>query len=163
MRHRLLTAAAVTLTLIIGIVMTGGTAGAVDDIVVSIDSVAFGDEGDRIPISEQAVPAELVGATCTGDLTVTNNESAHNGNNLIITTGGVETPVPDVEAEENLTLEISGSIVLGDTLTVEMELGPGGVTSGGLTLTLDCTPVTTTTLPEAQPEQPIEAQPDFTG
>jgi hypothetical protein len=149
-------------------------ASAVDDIVIPIDTIVRGDEGDVEVVATVAVDPELVGDTCSAELTDSNNESTHPNNDLIVTSGSWNETIPDVESEANSTQVVAGEIILGETVVVEVRLGPDGVFSGGLTLTFDCedvipaTTVAPTTEPPAQlPQSEVvaatAAQPTFTG
>ena len=149
-------------------------ASAIDDIVIPIDTVVRGAEGDVIEVASVAVDPDLVGATCAAELTDSNNESTHPNNDLIIDTGAETFEALDVETEANSTEIVDGDAVLGETVVVSIRLGPDGVSSGGLTLTFDCeeqlpaTTVAPTTEPPAQlPQSEVvaatAAQPTFTG
>jgi hypothetical protein len=149
-------------------------AGAIDDIVVPIETVVRGAEGDVVQVSSVPVPEELVGDTCSARLVDANNSSTHPNNDLIFTSGSWTATVEDVESEADSSTEIEGSITLGETIVVEVRLGADGVFSGGLTLNLDCedvipaTTVAPTTEPPAQlPQSEVvaatAAQPTFTG
>ena len=129
------------------------------DISINTGGVVFDDPGTIVPIASQAVPAELVGDTCTGTVTAGNNASTHPNNDLLITTGGQTYVIPDVEAGANDVSTTTGTAVLGDTIVVELRLGEDGASSGGLLLTIDCTD----TPPDAGAEPPTPAEPDFTG
>ncbi len=135
------------------------TAGA-QDITIDTGGVAYGSEGDRILIAEQDVDAALVGQVCDVTVTAANNDSAHPDNNIIITTAGASYLVPDVEASAGDVSTVAGSGVIGDSLRVELEFGPDGVTSGGLILTFDCAEPE---LPETTPDEPTPEEPSFTG
>lgn len=132
-------------------------ASADGQVVVSTGGFSTGNEaGSRLEVYNQAVDPEIVGNTCTGTLDTGNNVSVHPGNAVVITTNGVEYVVPGVEEGEFQTVSVDGTITIGDTLLVEVQFGPDGATSGGLTLTLNC-------VAAAQPEPPTESEPDFTG
>lgn len=159
-------------------VLAAGPASAIDDIIIPIDSVAFGDEGEIVEVASVTVEPELVGSTCSLELEADNNGSVHPGNDLIVTTGGQSGTIPDVESEPGQVTVVDGDVVLGETVVIELQFGPDGVTSGGLILTFDCEaqPVpTTTTAPPSTTEPPsttlpptgvdpaVEGQPTFTG
>jgi len=159
------------------LVLAAGPASAIDDIVIPIDSVAFGTEGEIIEVASVAVEPDLVGSTCSLELEADNNGSVHPGNDLIVTTGGESGTIPDVESAPGQVTIVDADVVLGDTVLVELQFGPDGVTSGGLILTFDCEaqPVPTTTAPPSTTEPPsttlpptgvdpaVQGQPTFTG
>lgn len=170
---------AATVTAIVAAVaiLAAGPASAIDDVVIPIDSVAFGDEGEIIEVASVTVEPELVGSTCSLELEADNNGSVHPDNDLIVTTGGQSGTIPDVESEPGQVTIVDEDVVLGETVVVELQFGPDGVTSGGLILTFDCEaqPVPTTTAPPTTTEPPtttlpptgvdpaVEGQPTFTG
>lgn len=120
-------------------------------IEISIDGVARGDAGEVVEVATETVDPDLVGAECAGTLTILNNESVHDGNALIVTTGGVEQVIPDVEAQPEGTIALTESLTLGDTITVDLRFGPDGVSSGGLVLSLVCSQVAVTTTTASAP------------
>jgi len=115
-------------------------AGAQDDsFTIVLEGIITGQaEGDIVEVANQAVAAELVGATCTVTGATENNGSVHPGNNLIVTTGGTTANLPGVEEVPGQVVNGSGSLVLGTDVVVSLEFGPNGNTSGGVTLTFDC-------------------------
>jgi hypothetical protein len=156
--------------LALGLFSFASPASAIDDIVISIDNIVEGEEGDVIQVASETVDPELVGATCAAELTDTNNESTHPNNDLIITSGEWTATVEDVETEANSSTTIPGEITLGETVVVEIRLGPDGVSSGGFALTFDCeqevAPATTeppAQLPQSEVVAATAAQPTFTG
>jgi len=118
-------------------------AGAQDDsFSITLEGIITGQaEGDVVQLVDQPVPAGLVGATCTVSGATENNGSVHPGNNLIIATGGASTTVPGVEEVPGQVVAGSGPAVLGTDVVISLEFGPGGNTSGGVTLTFDCAAV----------------------
>lgn len=139
-----------------------------NDIVISIDGATGGAEGDVILLNETPVPDEFVGATCEATLRAENNSSVHPNNDLIISGGENTVRLENVEDAPGNVVSGSGPAILGDTIRVEMQLGPDGRTSGGFTLEFDCEPLappttvppeTTTTVP---PETTTPAPPETT-
>lgn len=114
-------------------------------IIIEVEGVARGNEGDVVQVAEEPVPAPLIGALCTGTVATENNSSVHPNNTLIIETGGLSAEIPNVEEDPGEVQVIDGTIVIGDTITVSMRFGPDGVTSGGFLITLICAQQTTTT------------------
>ena len=118
-------------------------AGAQDEILsIEIEGIITGQaEGDIVEVASTAVPASLVGSSCTVTGASQNNGSVHPGNNLIIASGGASTTVPGVEEVPGQVVAGSGPLVVGSNVTVSVEFGPSGSTSGGVTLTFDCAAV----------------------
>jgi hypothetical protein len=118
-------------------------AGAQDDTFsITLEGIITGQaEGDIVELVDQPVPAALVGASCIVSGATENNGSVHPGNNLIIATGGASTTVPGVEEVPGQVVAGSGPAVLGTDVVISLEFGPGGNTSGGVTLTFDCAAV----------------------
>ncbi len=121
-------------------------------ITIELDGVLTGfNEGDVEPLVSEPVDPALVGATCDGVLTTDNNGSVHPGNTLIITTGGETVEIPNVEDEPGQTLEFPGEgVVVGETIDISIRFGRNGITSGGLTLILDCVQPQQTTTTSAE-------------
>ena len=136
-------------------VFGGGVAGA-QDIVIDTGGFAAGDPGTRILIANETVDPALVGGSCSGTVTAENNASEHPNTDLVLGTGGEEFVISDVEAGANDVSTTTGDFVIGESLTVELEFGENGLTSGGLTLTITCT------APAAEVTPPVEAEPAFT-
>jgi hypothetical protein len=114
-------------------------------IEIAIDGVVTGAEGEVVEVASQPIDADLVGAECSGTLTIANNDSVHPNNDLILTSGDDEEVITDVESEPEGTLTLDETLTLGETLTISLRLGPEGVSSGGLTLILTCAQVEETT------------------
>ena len=146
------------------VVFTIPTGASADgEINVEIDGISTGNaEGSRITVYEEAVAPEIVGNECTGTLSTGNNDSVHPGNAVVVTTNGVEYVASGVEDGAFETLTLAESFVIGDTLLVEVQFGPDGTTSGGLSLNLTCVDVEVE-IPPTEPEPPTESEPDFTG
>ena len=135
-------------------------------ITIEIEGVARGDEGEEVVLAERAVDPADVGATCSGTLTTENNSSVHPDNTLVITTGDTRAEIPNVEEFPGEMLVIEGTLVLGDSVVVSMIFGPNGVTSGGMTLVLECmqqeTTTTTTTTTTVAPTTTTTVAPTTT-
>ncbi len=165
-----------TVAAVFALVLATMNAGAADISLNTGGASLNNNEGDVLDVASADVPAENVGELCGGTVVATNNNSVHPGNTLIISSGGQTLEIPDVEdGAGQVTIE-QGAVVLGDTVTVQLRLGPKGITSGGIEINLTCidqelpvvttsttAPETTTTLPPtAKPEaKPVE--PDYTG
>ncbi len=122
-------------------------AGATDDLVIPVDSVVRGDPGDVIGVADLPVEADLVGASCDIDLVWENNSSTHPDTDLIVTTDGVVTTIADVETTPEGVVASGATVIIGETVKVEIRLGAHGVSSGGLTMNFACVKdVTATTV-----------------
>lgn len=125
--------------LVVGVLAAAVPAGAqATEIVIELDGVERGDEGEVIELVNRPVEADLVGAECSVSGRTENNESVHPGNDLIIQTGDSTTEVPDVEAQEFEVIQGTGSVTLGESIAVSLRFGPDGVTSGGIFLDFVC-------------------------
>ena len=109
-----------------------------DLIEIPINTVERGDAGSVEVLASADVPPVLVGRSCTVTGVAENQGSVHPGNDLIISSGGSEVVLEDVEAGEFLVIEASGELVLGFTVVVSLRFGEDEVFSGGLTVTIDC-------------------------
>ncbi|MDH5294666.1 MAG: hypothetical protein OEW91_13360 [Acidimicrobiia bacterium] len=127
---------------------------AMEPLVIPVDTVVRGAEGEVHRLAEIPTGSE---AGCVADVHAmsANNESVHVGNDLIVSSGGASVIIPDVESAPGATIEADGTLTLGESITVDVRLGPadpgrpGSVFSGGVTVTIKCRPVETTTTTEA--------------
>lgn len=141
--------AAFTLTVV---TVTGAV--AAPTIVIPIDTVVYAQPGSITRLAEADVPSELVGFTCEGFATAENQDSVHPNNDLILTSGGTTAILDNVEETPFEVTVATGTLLLGDTITVDLRMGGDGVFSGGMEILIDtnCTaPTTTTTM---APEEP---------
>jgi hypothetical protein len=137
--------------------------------------VIIGPEGTIAPLgvieAETRFP-ELVGRGCTADAEVLNNESQHPGTDVLITNGEQVIVIEDVEREADEQIDRPGlALVLARRVDVAVRLGPDGVFSGGLTVTITCpdeppptttttaAPTTTTAPPAPPPTKPAKPVP----
>ncbi len=123
-----------------------------DTIEIFVDGIVSGDPGEVIHLETVTVPEGMAGRTCTGVAESQNNESQHVDNDFILSSGATTAEIPNWEAVPLATTPMSGTLVLGPTVTVDLRLGPSGVSSGGVLIILTCAPpvppeTTTTTAP----------------
>ena len=123
-----------------------------DTIEILVDGIARGDEGEVIHLLTVTVPEGMVGRACTGSAESQNNESQHIDNDFILSSGATTAEIPNWEAVPLATTAMSGTLVLGPTVNVDLRLGPSEVSSGGVLIILSCAPpappeTTTTTGP----------------
>jgi hypothetical protein len=122
-------------------------------IVIEISGVNRGDEGDILRVASVDVDPGMIGWLCSGTAQTENNASEHPDNDFILTSGSSTTEILDWEAEAGEITNTSGTLVLGESITVDLRLGPRGVSSGGVRIVLTCNPppppetTTTTTSP----------------
>ena len=132
-------------------------------IEIFVDGVVRGQPGDVVrvyPIAPEtgAVPENLIGATCSGTASTANNASAHDDNDFHLTSGTSTASIFDWEAVPGATTSMSGTLVLGPTITIDLELG-SPTSSGGVLVVLTCaqpppeetTTTTTTTVTTPPP------------
>lgn len=144
---------------LLGAVMVAAPAMAqTETIIIEIDGTTRGAEGSITTIAELAVDPAMVGTACTGTTQTSNNASEHPNNDFILSSGTSTAVFLDWEREAGAVVTTSMTLVLGDTITVELRLGPAEVSSGMVVITLTCaqsepppttttTTTTTTTLP----------------
>ena len=143
-----------------------------ETIVIEVAGINRGDEGDIIRVASVEVDPGMVGWLCTATAQTGNNASEHPDNDFILTSGGSSTEILDWEAVAGEITHSSGTLVLGESITVDLRLGPRGVSSGGVSIVLTCSPppppetTTTTTVPETTtttvPETTTTAPPQTT-
>lgn len=131
------------------------------------ESFAQGPVGSIQPLVTQAVPEDLVGESCSLTVEVKNNESVHPGNNLIIASGESKVTVKGVEDTAGATVTGSGTLKLGKSIDVSLEMGEHGQSSLGSNVTVTCEPVvtttTSTTLPPPPPPTTVPSVPPYAG
>ena len=110
-------------------------------ILISIGGIVRGDEGEIFEVAVQDVDPGLVGARCTaGTAQTEEGGSEHPNNDFIISSAGTSAEIKDFESVSGAVVAMSGAITLGESITVSLRLGPDRVSSGGLLITLTCTP-----------------------
>ncbi len=135
------------------------------DLTLPTDTVIYADEGSLIELGRVPVDTSQAGPLCTWEASVTNQNSTHPGNDVIVRSGDSELLLADVEATEGKVTTNSGSVYLADEVVVTLRMGPDGVFSGGLDLTIrydTCThpeATTTTELVEIEPAGPTTELP----
>ncbi|MGH9227687.1 MAG: LPXTG cell wall anchor domain-containing protein [Acidimicrobiales bacterium] len=127
-------------------------------IEIPLNTVVRGAAGSEHLLETEAIAPEDVGRECTVAAEGANNSSIHPNTDLLVRSGGSEVVVPDVERAANVRTDAAETIVLGTDVSVSVRLGPDGVFSGGLVVTIECeepppttttsTTTTTTTVPE---------------
>ncbi len=101
-------------------------------IVIEVDGIVRGDPGEIFQVAFVNVDPGMVGWLCTGTAQTANNASAHPNNAFILASGGASIEIPDWEAAPGETVSMSGTLVLGESTTVDLRLGDDGISSGGV-------------------------------
>jgi hypothetical protein len=131
------------------------------DIVIEVETVAHSSG----VLTTEAVPSELMGATCQVTATAENQSSVHPDSNLIITSGSDSITLLDVERAPGAVTTASETLTLSSEITVSLEIGPDGIFSGGITVVAACdsapspspSPTTTETPSPTPSEAPTES------
>lgn len=137
-------------------------AAASELISIPVDRVVRGDPGEEILVASAEVPEELQGLGCEMFGETNNQESVHEGNDLIIRFDGQTRVVPNFEDERNIRYEFREIAALAARIDVYVRLGPDGVSSGGFLISIECdrepppttTPTTTTVEPPTTTAEP---------
>ncbi len=124
------------------------------DLSLPTDTVIRGEAGSLIELGRVAVAQDLAGPLCTWEASVTNQESSHPGNDILVVSGDTTLTLTGVEDEAGKVTTNRGSVYLASEVVVLLRMGPDEVFSGGLDLTIrydQCGPPSTpTTTPEPQ-------------
>jgi hypothetical protein len=127
---------------LVGLIGLTGLPASAQTIEVPItQSFASGAPGSTTALGSVPVPANLVGRSCTAQAVVTNQESIHPGNTLIITSGASSVSVAGIEETPGSVTSQAGVLTLGDSITVSLQFGNDGLSSLGSNLTVTCAPI----------------------
>ncbi|MEM9607914.1 MAG: LPXTG cell wall anchor domain-containing protein [Actinomycetota bacterium] len=150
-------------------VLTAGSASAAADEIINvpIDTIITRSqvrEGDVRTLAAASVEPDLVGATCVVESEADNQTSVHPGNDVIVTSGNDSVVIPDVEGQPGQISLASGTLTLGDEITVAVRIGSDRQFSGGIIVQLDCDgqQVAQTTTTETVPAQATTTVPETT-
>jgi hypothetical protein len=126
-----------------GALLIPGSAVAQEQIItIPIDVVAR----ESGVLATVPVPAELQGSSCNVQSEAENQASVHPGNDLIVASGSDSVTLLNVEREAGAITTASDDLTLGSEVIVSLSLGPDGVFSAGIIVTIgSCETVTTTT------------------
>ncbi len=137
---------------------------------VDIDTIVRGDPGytevvkTLTPADLEAEPGDVCELVGFGD----NGESTHDGTNAHISSNGDSVSILDWERVANTRTEATnGTLTLGATITIAIQVGADKVASGGLEIRFTCNPpgqpppttTTTSTQPEPSPSTTTTAPP----
>jgi hypothetical protein len=128
-------------------------ADADDEISITPDEPMRGEPGSIWTVAEEPVPAELVGVPCDLRVVAENGSSVHPGNTVITTTGASRSVFEGVEDSADGSLVAVERVTLGQSILVELQLGPDGASSLGFTIGFECTP--DALLPPVLPAQQV--------
>jgi hypothetical protein len=91
-------------------------------------------------LAEKQTPSEYVGHVCSVSTKSENQGSVHPGNNLIVASGSDQVVLSNVERAAGVVTNASGTLTLGDNITVTLELGQDKVFSAGMSVSFECEP-----------------------
>lgn len=140
-------------TLVVAVMMTiiaTGSASSAqgDGLTIPASTVIRGNAGDVIELGRIPVDTARAGPLCTWQATVMNQTSVHPNTDILLESNGTTLVLADVEAVPNKVTSNSGSVFLADEVVVSVRLGPLGLFSGRMEVTIDyskCQPTTTST------------------
>jgi len=145
-----------------------------NSILIEIPGINRGDEGEIIRVASVDVDPGMFGWLCTATAQTENNASEHDDNDFILTSGSSNTEILNWEAVAGAIVSMSGTLVLGESITVDLRIGPDRVSSGGVRIVLTCSPppppettttsttTTSTTTTTAPPENTTTTAPPET-
>lgn len=136
-----------------GWMAVGPAAAASELISIPIEQVTRGDEGDEILVASADVPADLVGLQCEMVGETSNQDSVHEGNDLLIRLGDQVRVIENFEDERDIRYEFRQIEEMPARVDVLVRLGPDGVSSGGFLISIECElePPTTTSTTTIEP------------
>lgn len=115
------------------------------EITIPVDSIVRIPDGEPVGwetlVGSADVGSEFQGQECAVRAIAENQESVHPNNNLIVRSGSSEVVVPDVENTPNQVIEGDGTLVLGSSIQVFVQIGADRVFSAGFDVIVDCTPL----------------------
>jgi LPXTG-motif cell wall-anchored protein len=124
---------------------------AEDVIVFPVDSVVRGEPGEVLLLVSRPVPPAFQGTDCVANVSAENQESVHPGNDLILASGSTSGVVENFETEAFSLRGAAVPLTLGTSVEVSIRMGPDGISSGGLFISVDCPVVVPPTTTEAPP------------
>lgn len=115
------------------------------EISVPLDTVVRAEEGSITQLATAEVPEGFVGHSCEVRAHAENQESVHEGNDLLVQSGTSSVTLADVESEPNRVTEAQQDLLLADVITVSLVMGPDKVFSAGIDVVVECFSEETTT------------------
>lgn len=107
---------------------------------IPTQAVIRGPEDYEHRVKRLTVPTEHVGRECSVVAQGLNNHSVHPDTDLVVRSGGSEVVAYDIERAPGAVTVAEGTLVLGPEVVIYIRLGPMEVFSGGLIVTVECTP-----------------------
>lgn len=136
------------------------SAQVVDNIIsIPVDSVLRAPEGSVTLVASAPVPGEFQGVACVAEVEVDNQQSEHDGNDLIVASGGTSGVLENFETEAFGVRTVDIPLTLGSTVDVSLRMGPDEISSGGVFITVDCTQAIPPTTVPPTTEPPTTAPP----
>ena len=133
---------------------------------IPTSTVVRGEPGSVHHIASVAVDPDLRGLECRVAARAANQSSVHPDTDLVVSSGGEEVILRDVERSPEVTTIGQGTLLLGDQVGVAVVLGPDGVMSAGMRVELTCssptTSTTTTTVDTSTTMAPTTTEPPTT-
>jgi len=137
------------------------SAQVVEDIVsIPVDSILRAPENSVTLVASAPVPAQFQGAACIAEVEVDNQESEHDGNDLIVASGGTSGVLQNFEAEAFGVRTVEIPLTLGATVDVSVRMGPDEISSGGVFITVDCAASVPPTTEPPTTEPPATVPPE---
>lgn len=109
-----------------------------DTILILIEGRTKGNEGDIVEVASAPVEPHLVGTTCSAGSVETDEGSTHSNNDYILFSGETSAVILNFEAAGGAVVPMQGALTLGDSIKVELRLGPDRISSGGFIIRLNC-------------------------
>jgi hypothetical protein len=114
-------------------------------ITIPLDTVVYIPYDSNRVLASEPVPPEFAGQSCAVSGISRNQDSVHPDNDLIVSSGGSQVILENVEDEPGETLHAAGSLTLDSDVTVTLHMGPDAVFSAGIDVIIDCSQVNPTT------------------
>ncbi len=127
-----------------------GVAHADEGLSLPVGTVIRAEPGTVIELGRAVIDQDLAGPLCTWSASATNQESVHLGNDIIVQSGDAELVLAGIEDSPGKVTTAAGSAYLTDEVVFLLRMGPEGLFSGGLDVSIHyetCQPEPTTTLP----------------
>lgn len=113
--------------------------GSVVNLSIPVSTVIFdGAFNGKYEVAQADIDAAHQGMQCAVSARAENQGSVHLGNNLIIASGDTSVTLEDVEREANVVTTATGSLTLGEEVTVTLHMTQDVVFSAGMDVELTC-------------------------
>lgn len=142
---RLMVGAVTTVLLVSMAANTARADHAEIEISIPLDTVVRAEEGSITQLATTEVPEGFVGHSCEVRAHAENQESVHEGNDLLVQSGTSSVTLADVESEPNRVTDAQQDLLLADVITVSLVMGPDKVFSAGIDVVVECFSEETTT------------------